>query len=186
MIMPFLPAICLNPKCAAIFPSGVFFEYGFANTFAGCTAGPCPNCQSDGRIPDGEYSVLGDRIFALFSDVADATILADYVSFIDQQLHSGTSPEDIRLSVNDKYPQFKSLSDLFPKSRSDAYAFLTILLTLIGLALDCSDKLRTKTPTVEIKQEIINNTFQRFYISSDSVSRLLRPSAGLGTRDKGH
>lgn len=182
--MPFLPAICQNPKCATIFPSGVFFQYGFANTFVGCTAGPCPKCGSGGRIPDGEYSALADKVFALFSDLSDAAILGDYVSFIGDQLHSGASPEDVQSSVNHKYPQLKSLSDLFPKSRSEAYTFIGIMLTLIGLALNCSDKLRHKSPAVEIKREIINNTFQSFYITSDSVTRHLQRSSDTHPKNK--
>jgi hypothetical protein len=85
-------------------------------------------------------------------------------------MQEGVSPARIRDSLNDKFPQLKSLSDLIPKTRSDAYAFIAVMLTLIGLAMDCSDRLRTKAPTAQIKQEVINQTFQNVYVRGDSVT----------------
>ena len=166
--MPSLPSICINPKCGTIFPSPISME-GIGNTFINFHYGICPKCGSVGRIPDGEYSGLGDKLFATLFNVSDESILRDYVSYLSNQLHSGISPEIIQESANHKFPQLKSLSDLIPKTRADAYAFIVIMLTLIGLALDCCDKLKTKEPAVQIKQEIINQTFQKFYISGDSV-----------------
>lgn len=142
---------------------------GAGNTFINFHYGICPKCGSVGRIPDGEYSGLGEKLFATLFNVSDVSVFKDYISFLSDQLHSGISPEIIQESASHKFPQLKSLSDLIPKTRADAYAFIGIMLTLIGLALDCSDKLTTKEPAVQIKQEVINQSFQKFYISGDSV-----------------
>jgi|WetSurMetagenome_2_1015567.scaffolds.fasta_scaffold918483_1 hypothetical protein len=174
--MPFLPAVCANPSCRAIFPSTVDLESGSSNQFVGCQAGPCPKCGSWGRIPDGQYSILADRIFALFSDLADAKLLKDYVSFLGDQVNSGASPEEIESSANQKFPKFKLLSSLFPKSRSEAYPFIIMMVSLINVALNCADKLHTKESAVQVRQEVINNTFHNFYNSSDTVSQHLRQS----------
>ncbi|MBA4313160.1 MAG: hypothetical protein C0417_11085 [Chlorobiaceae bacterium] len=123
-----------------------------------------------GRIPDGEYSGLGDKLFAIFFNISDLSILKNYITFLSDQLRSGSSPEIIKTSINTKFPLLKSLSDLIPKTRADAYAFISIMIMLISLALDCSDKLKTKEPPIQVKQDIINQSFQNFYISGDSVN----------------
>jgi hypothetical protein len=166
--MPPLPSICTNPKCGLIFPSPINME-GSDNTFINVPYGICPKCGSVGRIPNGNYSGVGDKLFATLFDISDIAILKDYVAFISDKVNSGIAPNTIRDSVNHKYPELKSLSDLIPKTRAEAYAFIGILIALITLALTCSDKLKSKEPTIEIKQEIINQSFQNYYNSCDSV-----------------
>ncbi|MBN1397318.1 MAG: hypothetical protein JXA06_04720 [Bacteroidetes bacterium] len=167
--MPQLPSICTNPKCGMIFASPINL-LATDNTFINLLYGICPKCGTVGRIPNGKYSSIGDQLFATLFDIPDIAILNNYVSFVSEKVHSGLSPEIIKESVNNEFPQLKPLSDLIPQTRSDAYAFIGILLTLIGLTIECCNKYQTKDPPIEVKQEIINQSFQNFYISGDSVN----------------
>lgn len=171
--MAFLPAICTNPKCGLIFQSPILMQ-GSDNTFINIHYGICHKCGSVGRIPDGVYSGLGEKVIASLFNISDVEILKEYSSYIVELLKKGYSPDNICNSSIKKFPKFKFLTDLIPKSRADAYAFISIMVALIGLAVECSDKLANKEPTIEIKQEIINQSFDNFYISGDSVSIYLQ------------
>ena len=108
-------------------------------------------------------------MFAALFDIADIDILKDYKSFVSEQIKSGTDPEVIRKSVNNKFPQLKSLSDLIPKTRAEAYTLIGLMLTLITLTINSCEKYQTKELKNEIKQKIIDQSFQNYYIMGDSV-----------------
>ena len=146
------------------------------NTFINLLYGICPKCGTVGRIPDGKYSGIGDKLFATLFDITDIDILKDYKSFVSEQIKSGIDPEVIQKSANKKYPQLKSLSDLIPKTRAEAYTLIGLMLTLITLTINSCEKLKTKELKNEIKQEIINQSFQNFYISGDSVNLYVQSS----------
>lgn len=54
------PAICDN--CGTVFPSGFALGPGVSASMTGNTAGPCPNCQGSGTVPDGLYEFVGDTL----------------------------------------------------------------------------------------------------------------------------
>ncbi len=166
--MPQLPSICTNPKCGVIFASPINL-LATDNTFINLMYGICPKCGTVGRIPDGKYSGIGDKLFATLFDIADIGILKDYKSFVSEQIKSGADPDIILKSANNKFPQLKSLSDLIPKTRAEAYTFIGLMLSIITLTINSCEKSQTIELKNETKQEIINQSFHNFYISGDSV-----------------
>ena len=54
--VPQIPAVC--PNCGQKFPSGIALEGPSQVQIQNVGSGPCPNCGSMGRIPDGMHAVI--------------------------------------------------------------------------------------------------------------------------------
>jgi hypothetical protein len=98
-----IPAICLNPKCGAIFPSGINFT-GAGNVFLSCGTGPCSRCGSMGRIPDGRYDSFENTIFAELFNINDAEIIDKAIEKIRQLINVGTAPAAIVSNMKEQVP----------------------------------------------------------------------------------
>jgi len=69
------------------------------------------------------------------------------------------SPTEIIEHASKELPELKKLSDLLPKTRTEAYAFITILIVLLNFVIDNYHKLKLS----DVKQTIVNQTIQNFY-----------------------
>lgn len=139
--------------------------------FQGCLSGPCPKCGSNGKIPNGRYNAFGESLFAFLDNISDADIIKKSIEVIKKRLTKGESPEQIIEQAKKEAPELQSLWDLIPKTRADAYTFIMLLLTLLTLIVTCFQTFKSNDPkSITIKQEIINQTFQNFYLGDNSVN----------------
>jgi len=167
--MPKIPAICLNPKCGAIFPSPLNLKNTNFVT-SNMSYGPCPKCGSDGKIPDGRYDAFGDSLFAFLENISDASVIKKAVEAIKKHLAAGESPARIIEQARNEAPEMQSLWNLIPQTRAEAYAFIMLLITLLTLIVPRLQALKSNDQKSIIKQEIINQTFQNFYSQDNSVN----------------
>ena len=168
--MAHLPAICLNPTCRTIFPSGFAIIGGVNISYVGNTSGPCPKCGGMGKVPDGNYSNIGDKLFVTLNNLSDASVFKQYSELLKRELLSNKSPEQIIQSVNQNFPELRSVSDLIPKTRSDAYAFIGILIALISLIISSYQAFKSGEPeNIDFRQQIFNQSFHNYYLSQDSA-----------------
>jgi hypothetical protein len=160
--MQYVPAICT--KCKTIFPAVSFAGAGLKATFVGCSAGPCPKCGSIGRIPNGRYDIFGDTIFALLHDVVDTEIIKQSIAVIKTNIAAKAAPEKITEEATKAAPELQKLWDFIPKTRVEAYAFVTLLVLVLTKFIDYYPSLKTPSAnTTVIQQQIINQSFQQFY-----------------------
>jgi hypothetical protein len=148
-----IPAVCDN--CGTLFPSPIEAGKSAKLTFVECKAGPCPRCGSYGHIPDGVYDFIENTI-RLFSESRKKSELERLARILRKARDEGASLDQIGTSIQKEAPGISSLKDLLPKSRSDLYAFLSIVISLISLILQmkCPDH-----PKVEVNQ-VVNVIYQ--------------------------
>lgn len=153
-----LPAICVNPICGTVFPSG--FGVGGTATvnIAGSRAGPCPRCGSMGRIPDGKYSAIAETLYANLNDVRDIQALRRLQGVIRSAIKNNdfTSTKK-KLSAIE--PKWSNVWGLLPENNvATALAVYMFVLTLIQTAISFYAVLDTTDSATFIDQ-----SFQNYY-----------------------
>lgn len=160
--IPNIPAICLNPACNAIFPS----QFNLTDPFiilVACDAGRCPRCGSKGRIPDGAYEIFGNDILAMLFNAEDETVINKSITLITQYIAGNRKPSEIIKKAKKEVPELQTLWDLIPRTRVEAYAFLTLLIACLQFFIALFPE--KATDLITVKQTIINQTFQNYYFS---------------------
>jgi hypothetical protein len=175
-----VPAVCDN--CGAFFASP--FDVNAQNaTFFNISVGPCPRCAGQGHIPDGTYSFVGSALKFLGEPQHSRTDLERLAAILATAKKRGASAEEVRRSVDKEIPEFGSLISILPKTRSELYTFITILISILALFLG---QLRTGSkPKVEIDQ-VFNHIIE---VSADATSQSRStpehsgPYKGVGRND---
>lgn len=156
--MPSIPAICNNIECGAIFQSGFAIEGGGTASMADCLSGPCPSCGSMGRIPNGEYSSISNRISAKLLNISDVQILKRIKKTVEEVIRYG-STDEITEKLEKHEPTWSEIWSLIPENKSDAFGILQLILSFIttGIAIY---SLSSKQPE---SSTIINQSFHHYY-----------------------
>jgi|ERR1044072_2916221 predicted Zn-ribbon and HTH transcriptional regulator len=145
--MPQVPAVCSN--CGLTFPSGIeMVNSSIAFMDVGVR---CPNCHGDGRILNGVYETLGDSLHVLLTSKRSPTELQALFDALKKAREEQASPEQIKQTIEAHAPELKSLSDWIPQTRTEAYAVVALILTVISLLIA---NLMSK------KETIVNNVIQ--------------------------
>lgn len=164
------PAICLNPLCNTIFPSGFGISgEGQISTYD-CTSGPCPRCGGMGKIPDGSHSLLNGRLLTILENVNDIHLIKKVSLEIKRELSRKKSPKSIKKKLNKKYPPFKRVWELIPETKQDAYAVINIILGITMAVTAIGSCSKTDEPT------IINQTNNYIYHEHHQPSQHETPS----------
>jgi len=103
--------------------------------FYGCRVGPCPRCGGEGHIPDGVYNFVDNTIELLSGPNRTISELERLASILKEARERGASSEQINRRIQDEVSEFSSIRDLLPKSRSELYAFIAIIIAIISLIL---------------------------------------------------
>ena len=77
---------------------------------------------------------------------------------------AGVGPEQIEKKIAEDIPSFSKLADLLPRTRGELYAFIAIILTVIGLALQARSN--SDSPDITVNQ-VINNVTNEINITSN-------------------
>lgn len=155
--MPRLPAICLNHNCGYVFPTSVEAE-GSENLFTECTAGPCPKCGSIGRIPDGEYSAIANRLSAKLIHITDLQLLLSIQNAVQSAINEN-SKDIISSKLNKEIPDWKDIWNLIPENKTDAIAVLQLILAFLATVIS----IYSLTSAQPSQTTIINQSFEIFY-----------------------
>lgn len=178
--MPNIPAICINPQCKAIFSSGIAIENSSNITFSGCLAGPCPKCKGTGKIPDGKYDAIGSTLFASLKNITDIEVLKKSLQIIKQHFNSGKTPDEIKEKVKKEIPELNTVWGLIPKTRIDAYIFIGLIISFLTLLVLSFPALKSDSPdTINIQQNIINQSFEAFYSQTNSLQLCDQPDSDI-------
>jgi hypothetical protein len=139
-------------RAEAFFSSPIEASNATDITFTDVGVGPCPRCGGNGHIPDGTYNFIGNAIQFLSGPTRSKRDLERLVAILRTARQRGASVEDIRREVANQLPELQSISDLLPRTRSELYAFIAILLTILTLLL--GELRKGQPPKVEINQVI--------------------------------
>lgn len=150
-----VPAVC--DSCGAFFPSPIEASNSTNITFSGVTVGPCPHCGATAHVPDGTYNFIGNVIEFLSGPKRSASELERLATILRAAQQRQASIEEVRNEVAKEVPTLRSITDLLPTTRSELYAFISILLVVLTLIL--GELRRGETPKIEITQ-VINQITQ--------------------------
>jgi hypothetical protein len=143
-----VPAVC--DRCGAFFPSPIEADNSTNITFSNVAVGPCPRCGGTGHVPDGTYNFVGRTIEFLSGPGRSRTDLERLASILRTARDRGATVEDIKGEVRREVPELSSIADLLPKTRSELYAFIAILLTVLTLLL--GEIKKGNEPHIEVHQ----------------------------------
>jgi hypothetical protein len=163
-IMPAIPAICNNPRCGTVFPSGFMVENSKDISFIDCNGGFCPKCGSVGRVSDGTYDVIADEISALLSNNSDLAILERMMLIVDKAIQSNdfSSAKSELEQVN---PNWRNVFNLLPEENVvNAVAVYTFFFVMLQTAISLYSTMKPVEP-----KTIINNSYEQFYIEAPKV-----------------
>lgn len=179
--MPLMPAFCDN--CGTVFSSGVFGDNALQTTFVNCTAGPCPKCGGTGHIPDGVYNLVGSAIEFLSGPQRTIDELKKLYILLKLAKEKQYAPEKINEELEKELPQFVSLlKDILPKTKTELYSFIGLILTAITILINSANltanKTISKTEIQQLTQTVINNSIvqigngQNIRINQPTIKRV--------------
>jgi hypothetical protein len=156
------PAVC--DTCGTIFPSA--FNIAAENVgIYGCSSGPCPRCGGYGRIPDGLYSFIDNAILLLSDRTRTKSELHKLADILKKARQQQSTTQELSEKIQNELLELSSLKDILPKTRTELYAFVAIILTIITILITSWS--RNHTPKIEINQ-VIN----LLYENQDSAKKL--------------
>ncbi|RIH71517.1 hypothetical protein BJG01_06905 [Vibrio splendidus] len=173
--MPVIPAFC--DSCGTPFPSGFYFENCSEISMKGCKSGPCPKCGNQGSIPDGVFNVIGNVIEILDAPRKTLEQFAKYTKVLHDAREQKLSREEVKTKIEQEVPELSGISSYLPKTRTELYAFITLLLTFFTMV---APLLQGKSSDQDINI-IINNTVEQIYNQQlnekdEPVTKFLTPS----------
>lgn len=155
--MPDIPAFCDN--CGAIFRSGIFIGGGTA-TMVGNRAGPCPVCGSMGTIPDGVYSAAGNVLRLLSGPQKTVEQLKRLAAVINEARRTQEEPNQIAERIKEEAPELSSFVDALPKTRSELYNFLLVILTAVSVLI-AAYAVNNSSPSEEEIERMVEDTVEK-------------------------
>lgn len=151
-----VPAVCDN--CGTIFPSGFEVRNSTNISFSGCGAGPCPVCGGMGHIPDGVYNFLGNTIEFLSGPSRSIAELERLAALLERAKTSNATSQAVAKEIDESIPELSSIKDWLPKTRSELYAFIALLLSALSLMISQSE---SEEPSKVEVNTVINNVYQQ-------------------------
>lgn len=165
-----VPAVCDN--CGAIFPSGFEATNSTNITFSGCASGPCPACGGIGHIPDGVYNFVGNTIELLSGPSRTVTELQRLADILKNAREKQSSRQEISKEIEKELPELSSLKDILPKTRTELYAFIAIIISTIALLVSQS---QSEEPQKIQVNNVINNIYQQLPQTPETKKHILKP-----------
>ena len=170
--MPRAPAVCKT--CGTIFASPFEIAAGVRNVqFVGPgEISPCPKCGGSGTIPNGVYSALNETSLAFTTGKVSAEDLERFLGLLKSARERDAAPEQVADSIKAEVPELSKVADALPKTRSELYAFLAVLIALVSVLLNTcqSDKSRSKLSETEVKN-VVETTINIVYQQETSAAR---------------
>ena len=130
--MPHIPAVCDNPTCRVIFPSGVFVEHAAIAHLSGNKSGPCPRCGGMGTVPDGKYSVVGKALTLLSGSRFSVETMQRLAMILEQAQLEPPRSENVLQRIAEVPGVGEAVVRLLPENKNEWYGFIAMLLALIA------------------------------------------------------
>ena len=155
--MPNIPAVCLNPSCNTVFPSGFVLEG--SGTFIDNLSGPCPKCGGMGQIPNGDYKTIHHEIFAALFNISDVSKLVK----IKKVLKTAKENMQFKETLENTAPELKNQLTTIEWAKENQ-VILDLIIKFITVLIVVLTYLKL-TPGAEkpSHQTIINQTYYQFY-----------------------
>ncbi|MDH3997553.1 MAG: hypothetical protein OET90_01825 [Desulfuromonadales bacterium] len=159
-----IPAICHS--CNALYGArskvldGAILNY----TLLGNNPVPCPFCGKIGYTIEGLYSSVSKAVQVIISSLNSEEYLPQLTKKLEECKSREIDPEIFRKELQQNIPELKNIADILPKTRSELYAFIAVLLTVTTMFISTITQLSnsmesvTKQNVEEIVREAIEKT----------------------------
>ncbi|MEP0548069.1 MAG: hypothetical protein ABJF88_14130 [Rhodothermales bacterium] len=137
--MPELPAFCDN--CGAVFGSGFVIDNSVNVTLSGNKSGPCPVCGGMGSVPDGVFNFVGETMEILAAPQRTTDQLRRLAQILGSARQRNATPEEVKKEIRKEVPELSKLADWLPANRTELYAVIAIIVTLLFNLVDAGVKL---------------------------------------------
>jgi len=158
-----IPAFC--DTCGAVFRSGIVVENSTNVTFVGNRAGPCPVCGGMGHVPDGVFNFVGSTIQILSAPRRTVDELSRLAEILKDAREKKRNAEEVTQAIRKEVPELAGLADLLPKTRTELYAFLALIVAVIALLTQGS---RDGGNTTNIS---VDQTINQVFMETDKASK---------------
>jgi SEC-C motif-containing protein len=155
------PAVC--DICGTIFPSPFNILAENVGLF-NIGVGPCPKCGGEGSVPDGIYSFIDNTILLLSDRTRTKSELQKLADILTDARKKQATTQELSEKIQKELPELSSLKDILPKTRTELYAFIAIILTIITILVTSWS--RDHEPKIEINQ-VVNVLYE----NQDSVKQ---------------
>lgn len=169
-----VPAVC--DSCGCFFNSPIETS-ARGITFREDTVEGCPACGASGHIPDGTYDFAENSIRLLSGSSRTVSELERLERLLRSARDRNATLAELRRELTAHAPQFESLTDLLPKTRSELYAFLGILLAAATLIL--TQLRQGESPNIHV-QQVFNQVVVQTASGDARVPELADEGAFLG------
>jgi len=175
-----IPAFCEN--CNLFFSSGFHFENSIVSLSGNKVQ--CPNCKDMVPIPDGVFNFVNNTIEIIKAPNITTLKLEEYKNLLEKLRTEKASYNEIKSEIEKNAPELNSLSAFLPKTRTELYAFLGLLLTIIGLALNLKSEDKPITNNININNITNNYNIQYSEPKKDTISQEKVIQKKIGRNDR--
>jgi hypothetical protein len=151
-----VPAFC--DACGAIYPSSIDAQDSRHLRVTGCTS-TCPVCGAEGHLPDGVFDFVEDSIRIISAPERTIDDLKRLTAIVERARLVGATSEAVSRDIREQVPEFGGLADILPKTPTEFYAALTLLVTLMMLLVQVVSGTSPKRD-VTVNQ-VINNVYMQ-------------------------
>lgn len=138
--MPRVLAVC--DDCGSFFPTygaevgGAPYVEVIEATFtvgSDLPAPDCPVCGGTSHVLGGEYSIVGDSLELLQGPERTVSQLERFAKILREARDRDASLDEVKQVLREEAPELSALANLLPQNRSDWYAVIAIILTIIQM-----------------------------------------------------
>lgn len=171
-----VPVLCHN--CKALYGATVLEGALLGNTQLGNNPIPCPFCGNMGYTIEGLYSSVEKAVQIVSNSLSSEKSLSFLTKKLEEYKRRELDPHIFKQEILQNAPELKCLTDTLPKTRSELYAFIAVLLTAITVLLSTithfpspNDSI-TKENVKEIVKEAVNKTITETALLRNRTSPL--------------
>ena len=156
--MPFIPTICNDATCRAIYPSDFSIDAtDESNPHSGTTL-PCPICNGTGTVSNINYSTLTHLITDKIFSAADIKLLKQIQKKIDKILKKNKPHKTVK-ELEKTAVSWQGIWNLIPDDKAEAYAFLRLVFSFVSSAITTY----IESGKIADKAVLINKSFNHYY-----------------------
>lgn len=111
-----------------------------------------------GHIPDGVYNFIGNTIELLSGPARTISELERLAQVLKKARKNNASLQEISEEIEAQVPELSSIKDILPKTRTELYAFIALIISTISIIL--SQGASNEGSHIEINN-VINNIYQQ-------------------------
>ena len=122
-------------------------------------------CGEMGHVPDGVFNFVGNTIEILSAPKRTVDELSRLANILRDAREQKRNPEEVAEAIRKQVPELAGLADLLPKTRSELYAFLALIVAVIALLTQGSQSGGNATNIS------VDHTINQVFIETDKAAK---------------